>query len=50
MTKKKEINLSFVGTYSGNFDIHTFFGSSHYDQLGMLFYRLEYGTVVHPGF
>ena len=29
--EKKEINLSFVGTYSGNFDIHPFFGGSHCD-------------------
>ena len=29
--EKKEINLSFVGTYSGNFDIHSFFGGSHCD-------------------
>ena len=48
--EKKEINLSFVGTYSGNFDIHPFFGGSHCDQSGMLFYRLEYGTAIHPCF
>lgn len=50
MTKKKKsiyplwVILPAIVVYT------IFFRCSHCDQPGMLFHRLEYGTVIHPGF